>query len=86
MSQQDKGKQSNKYPRVKMFNKLSKKKQCLKINKNQTYKKKPSSLSHRRIILVITATAGWMMVLEALSDVQLPLLHTEVYRVNLLLH
>jgi len=48
-----------------MFNKLSKKKQCLKINKNQTYKKKPSSLSHRRIILVITATAGWMMVLEA---------------------
>jgi len=45
-----------------------------------------SSLIHRRICLVITATAGWMMVLETLSDVQLSLLHTEVDRVNLLLY
>jgi len=37
-----------------------------------------------RIILIITA--GWMMVLETLLDVQLALLHMEVNRVNLLLH
>jgi len=40
MSQQDKGKQSNKYPRVKKFNKSSKYKmiKCLKINKNLAQK------------------------------------------------
>jgi len=72
MSQQDKGKQSNNYARVKIFNKLSKQIKCLKMDKNQTQKKKKkisSSLIHRHIILVIVATAGWMMVLEALSNV-----------------
>jgi hypothetical protein len=56
------------------------------MDKNQTHKKISSSLIHRRIRLVITATAGWMMVLEAFWDVQLALLHTEDDRVNLLLH
>jgi len=32
-------------------------------------KENSNSLSHRRIILVITTTARWMMVLEALLDV-----------------
>jgi len=58
MSQQDKGKQSNNYARVKIFNKLSKQIKCLKMDKNQTQKKKSSSLIHRRIILVIIASAG----------------------------
>jgi hypothetical protein len=58
MSQQDKGKQSNNYPREKIFNKLSKQIKCLKMDKNQTQKKKSSSLIHRRIILVIIASAG----------------------------
>jgi hypothetical protein len=40
MSQQDKGKQSNNYARVKIFNKLSKQIKCLKMDKNQTKKKK----------------------------------------------
>jgi hypothetical protein len=38
-------------------------------NKLKPNTKKKSNLSHKRIILVITATAGWMMVLEALSNV-----------------
>jgi hypothetical protein len=43
---------------------------CLKINKNLTLKKKKKgSLSHRYIILIINAIAGWMMVLKALPDV-----------------
>jgi hypothetical protein len=74
MSQHDKDKQSNNYPRVKIFNDLSKQIKCLNMDKNQTHKKKKkkkisSILIHRRIILVIIATTGWMMVLEALSDV-----------------
>jgi len=40
MSQHDKGKQSNNYARVKIFNKLSKQIKCLKMDKNQTQKKK----------------------------------------------
>jgi hypothetical protein len=40
MSQQDKGKQSNNYPREKIFNKLSKQIKCLKMDKNQTQKRK----------------------------------------------
>jgi hypothetical protein len=60
-----------------MFNKLSIKRKInyLKINKNQA-QNKSSRLSHMRIILTITA--GWMMVLETLLDVQLSLLHPEV--------
>jgi hypothetical protein len=67
-----------------MFNKLSIKRKinCFKIN-NQA-QNKSSHLSHRRIILIITA--GWMMALETPLDVQLALLHMEVNRVNLLLH
>jgi hypothetical protein len=41
-------------------------------------------LGHGWMILVITARR--MMVLEKLLDVQLALLHSEVNRVNLLLH
>jgi hypothetical protein len=43
-----------------------------------------SSLCHRRIIFIVTA--GWMMELETLSEVNLVLLYTEVNGVNLLLH
>jgi len=41
-------------------------------------------LGHRRIVLVITA--GWVVELEALPEVQLVLLYPEVDGVNLLLH
>jgi hypothetical protein len=44
MSQQDKGKQSNNYARVKIFNKLSKQIKCLKMDKNQTKKKKKKNI------------------------------------------
>jgi hypothetical protein len=45
MSQQDKGKQSNKNLRVKMFNKLSKDRtiKWLKINKNQAHNNQATS-------------------------------------------
>jgi len=56
---------------------------CLKINKNKHHIKS-IIISHGCIILIITA--GQMMVLETLLDVQLALLHMEVNRVNLLLH
>jgi hypothetical protein len=52
------------------------------MSQNRT-KKKSRCISHRRIILIITA--GRMMMLETLRDVQLALLHTKVDRVNLLL-
>jgi hypothetical protein len=45
MSQQDKGKQSNNYPREKIFNKLSKQIKCLKMDKNQTQKKNQAASS-----------------------------------------
>jgi hypothetical protein len=38
------------------------------MDKKQT-KKISSSLIHRRICVVITTTAGWMIMLKALSDV-----------------
>jgi len=63
-----------------IHNKITK---CLKINKAK-HQINSNILSHGCIILVITAR--WMMVLETLLDVQLSLLHTEVTRVNLLLH
>jgi hypothetical protein len=56
-----------------------------KKNKQQQQNKiRSRSLYHRRIILIITA--GWVMELEALPEVQLVLLYTEVNGVNLLLH
>jgi hypothetical protein len=48
------------------------------------HKIKSINLSHRWMILVITARR--MMVLETLLDVQLALLYTEIDKVNLLLH
>jgi len=85
LSQQDKGKQSKNNQRfIKCLqiiqNRIIK---CLKINKTE-HQINSNILTHGCIILIIIARR--MMVLETLLDVQLALLHTEVNRVNLLLH
>jgi ABC-type uncharacterized transport system permease subunit len=51
--------------------------------KNYNEKKKSGCICHRCIVLVITA--GGVMMLETLLNVQLALLHSEVDQMNLLL-
>jgi len=65
MSQKDKGKQSNNIQDFKKFNEKiqSRITQCLKIQP----RKKSRCISHRRIVLIITA--GQMMMPETLLDV-----------------
>jgi hypothetical protein len=85
MSQQDKGKQSKNNPRVikcvqNIHNRITK---CLKINKAK-HQINSNILSHGCIIIIITTRQ--MIVIETFLDVQQALLHTEVNKVNLLLH